>query len=72
MKKRFDASGYSKEENRSLPITKNKKVIDVMKDEKVMTEFVTLRAKMYTYKKIDRYKKVEEKPCRSTKSVCGC
>ena len=43
-----------------------------MKDEKVMTEFVTLRAKMYTYKKIDRYKKVEEKPCRSTKSVCGC
>ena len=57
MEKRFDTSGYSKDENRSLPIRKNKKVIDVMKDEldlKVMTEFVTLRAKMYTYKKIDR------------------
>ena len=72
VEKRFDTSGYSKDENRSLPIGKNNKMIGVMKDElggKVMTEFVTLRAKMYAYKKIDRYKKVEEKRCKGTKSV---
>ena len=72
VEKRFDTSGYSKDENRSLSIGKKNKVIGVMKDElggKVMTEFVTLRARMYSYKKIDRYKKVEEKRCKGTKSV---
>ena len=47
---RIDTSGYSKDENRPLPIGNNKKVIDMMKDElgeKIMTEFVALRAKMY-------------------------
>ena len=66
--KRFDASGYSKDYDRPLPIRKNKKVIGLMKDEldgKIMTEFVTLRAKMYAYKKID--KEVEEKHCKGTK-----
>ena len=51
VEKRFDTSGYSKDENRPLPIGKNKKVIGLMKDElggKIMTEFVALRAKMYT------------------------
>ena len=50
VKKRFDTSGYSKNDNRPLPIGENKKEIGLMKDElggKVMTEFVALRAKMY-------------------------
>ena len=48
---RFDTSGYIP--NRPLPIGKNKKKIGKMKDELgggVMTEFVTLRPKMYAYK----------------------
>ena len=68
MKKWFDTNGYSKDENRPLPIGKNKKVIGLMKDElggKIMTEFVALRAKMYAYRKID--KKVEEKRCKGIK-----
>ena len=65
---RFDMSGYSKDDNRLLPIGENKKVIGLMKDElggKIMKEFVTLRAKMYAYRKID--KKLEEKRCKGTK-----
>ena len=72
VEKRFDARGYSKDENRPLPIGKNKNVIDLMKDElggKIMTEFVALRAKMYAYRKID--KEVEEKRCKGAKKVCG-
>ena len=56
-KKRFDMSGYSKDDNRPLPIGENKKVIGLMKDElggKIMTEFVALRAKMYAYRKIGK------------------
>ena len=52
VKKRFDTSGYSKDDNTPLPIRENKKVIGLMKDElggKTMTEFVALRAKMYAY-----------------------
>ena len=33
VKKRFDTSRYSKNENRPLPIGENKKVIGLMKDE---------------------------------------
>ena len=68
VEKRFDTSGYSKDDNRPLPIGINKKVIGLMKDElggKIMTEFVALRAKMYTYRKID--KEVEEKRYKGTK-----
>ena len=57
VEKRFDTSGYSKDENRPLPIRENKKVIGLMKDElggKIMTEFVALRAKMYAYRKIKK------------------
>ena len=76
VEKRFDTSGYSKDENRPLPIRENKKVIGLMKDElggKIMTEFVALRAKMYAYRKIDRlaaqheHKEVGEKCCKGTK-----
>ena len=47
---RFDTSNY--EVNISLPMGKNKKVIGLMKDElggKIITEFVTLRPKTYSY-----------------------
>ena len=68
VEKRFDRSGYSKNDNRPLPIGENKKVTGLMKDElggKIMTEFVSLRAKMYAYRKIG--KEVEEKRCKCTK-----
>ena len=68
LEKRFDVSGYSKDDNRPLPIEKNKKVRGLMKDElggKIMTEFVALRAKMYAYREIG--KEVEEKRCKGTK-----
>ena len=50
VEKRFDTSTY--EVNRPLPTGKNKKVIGLMKDElgeKIITEFVTLRPKTYSY-----------------------
>ena len=68
VKKRFDTSEYSMDDNRLLPIGENKKVIGLMKDElgrKIMTEFAALKVKMYTYRKID--KEVEEKYCKGTK-----
>ena len=49
----FDTSGYCP--NRPLPIGLNKKVIRLMKDElrgAIMTEFVALRSKLYSYKKL--------------------
>ena len=51
IKDRFDMSGYNS--SRPLPVGSNKKVISLMKDElggEIMTEFVTLRTKMYAYK----------------------
>ena len=51
VKSRFDMSGYN--DNRPLPVGKNKKIIGLMKDELgggIMREFVTLRPKMYAYK----------------------
>ena len=56
MEKRLDSSGYSKYDNRPLPIGENKKVIGLMTDElggKIVTEFVALRAKMYAYRKMN-------------------
>ena len=50
VEKRFDTSNY--EINRPLPTEKNKKVIELMKDElggKSITEFVALRSKTYSY-----------------------
>ena len=50
VEKRFDASNY--EVDRPLPTGKNKKVIGLMKDElggKIMTKFVALRPKTYSY-----------------------
>ena len=47
---RFDTSNY--EVKRPLPTGKNKKISGLMKDElggKIITEFVTLRPKTYSY-----------------------
>ena len=52
VEKWFDTSNYDKNDERPLPIGKNKKVIGLFKDElggKIMIEFVGLRAKTYAY-----------------------
>ena len=62
---RFDTSGYCL--NRPLPKGLNKKVIGSMKDElrgTIMTEFVALRPKLYSYKKLDGS---EDKKCKGIK-----
>ena len=64
---RFDTSGYSKTDFRLLPIGLNKKVIGLMKDQlggKIMTEFVALRPKLYSYKVLDGS---EDKKCKGIK-----
>ena len=65
VEKRFNTSNY--ECNRPLPIGKNKKVIGLMKDElggKIITEFVTLRPKTYSYLTDDGK---EDKKAKGTK-----
>ena len=62
---RFDTLGYCP--NRPLPVGLNKKVIGLMKDElggQIMKEFVALRPKLYSYKKLDG---VEDKKCKGIK-----
>ena len=49
---RFDTSNYDKNDKRPIPISKNKKVPGLFKDElggKIITEFVALRPKAYSY-----------------------
>ena len=62
---RFDTSNY--EVKRPLPTGKNKKVIGLMKDElggKIITEFVTLRPKTYSFLTDDGK---EDKKAKGTK-----
>ena len=64
VKDRFDMSDYNPD--RPLPVGLNKKVIGLMKDElggEIMTEFVTLRPKMYAYKTGS----TESKKCKGIK-----
>ena len=69
---RFDTSGYpdvpkDHVDFRPLPVGKNKKVLNMMKDElggKIMTEFIGLRAKSYSYKILDEER--EEKKCKGS------
>ena len=65
VEKRFDTSNY--EVDRPLPTGKDKKVIGLMKDElggRIMTEFITLRPKAYTYLTDDGK---EDKKAKGTK-----
>ena len=65
VEKRFDTSNY--ECNRPLPTGKNKKVIGLMKDElggKIITEFVALRPKTFSYLTDDGK---EDKKAKETK-----
>ena len=67
VEKRFDTSNY--EVNRPLPKGKNKEVIALMKNKlggKIMTEFVALRPKTYSYLMGDGK---NEKKAKETKSV---
>ena len=60
----FDTSNYDENDNRPLPIGKNKKVIAKSKDElggKIMTKFCALRAKAYAQKLDDDTEKKEAK-----------
>ena len=62
---RFDISGYYP--NQPLPVGLNKTIIGLMKDElggKIMTEFVALRPKHYSYKVLDG---LEDKKCKGIK-----
>ena len=62
---RFDTSSYI--QDRPLPVGLNKKVIGLMKDElrgAIMTEFVALRPKLYSYKRRDGSK---NKKCKGIK-----
>ena len=61
---RFDTSGYNPD--RPLPVRLNKKVTGLMEDELgggIMSEFVTLRPKMYAYK----VGSTESKKCKGIK-----
>ena len=65
IEKRSDTSNY--EVDRTLPRGKNKKLIGLMKDEvggKIMTEFVALRPKTYSYLRNDCK---EDKKAKGTK-----
>ena len=67
VEERFYTSEYNKEDARPLPIGKNKKVIGKMKDElggAIMTEFIVLRPKLYSYRKLDG---AEDKKCKGIK-----
>ena len=62
---RFDTSNYIYD--RSLPINVNKKVVGLMKDELgggIITEFIALRIKAYSYKTDDN---IELKKAKGTK-----
>ena len=65
---RFDTSSYPIGcSDRPLPVGMNKKVIGLMKDElegAIMTEFVALRSKLYSYRKLHG---AEDKKCKGIK-----
>ena len=68
VEKRFHTSNY--EVGRPLPTGKNKKVLRLMKDKlggKIVTEFVALRSKTYSYLMEEDGKHVTKKKAKGTK-----
>ena len=68
VEKWFDTSNYYENDKRPLPIGKNKKVIDLFKDElggKIMNEFCGFRAKTYAYLMDEIVKRKKPKKQRS-------
>ena len=66
IKTKFDTSNYPKDHKSKIETGINKKVIGMFKDEaggKTITEFVGLRAKLYSYKCEEK----EEKRCKGIK-----
>ena len=71
VKKWFDTSNYDEDDKRPLPISKNKRVIGLFKDElggKIMIESVGLRAKTYAYLMDDDS---EHRKSQRNKGVCN-
>ena len=69
VKKWFDTSSYSKDDNRPLPVGNNKKIIGLFKDKvgaKIMKVFVGLRAKTWAYLMDDDS---EHKKAKGTKKI---
>jgi hypothetical protein len=65
---RFDTSNFPKDHSSNVETGANKKVIGMFKDEaggKVISEFVGLRAKLYSYKCEEK----EEKRCKGVKKA---
>ena len=85
VEKWFNTSNYNKKDKIHLPIVKNKKIPGLFKDElegKIITEFVALRPKAYSYLDDDcnehkKYKGTKrcvrkQKPCsKISKIVCS-
>ena len=70
VEKWFDTSSYDKNDKRSLPIGRNKKVPGLFKNElggKIITEFVALRPKAYAY--LDDYDNNHKKAKGTKKCV---
>ena len=68
VEKWFDTSNYDENDERPLQIGKNEKEIGLFKDElreKIMKEFVALRAKIYAYLMDDDSEKKKQKEQRS-------
>jgi len=66
-KRQFDTSDMSSDHLSGIKSGMNKKVVGMMKDElggKIMTEFVGLRAKLYSHKMLDNK---ETKKCKGIK-----
>ena len=69
VKEKFDTSNYPKDHPSGILTGVNKKVIGMFKDEaagKQITEFVGLRAKLYSYRVEEGY---EEKKCKGVKKA---
>ena len=66
VEERFDTSGYNKEDHQT--ITYQKEQESYRKDElggTIMTEFIVLRPKLYSYRKLDG---AEDKKCKGIKN----